>query len=189
MVTKGLDFAGVQVVGILNADTLINFPDFRSSERAFDMMMQVAGRAGRRSGKGIVAVQTYQPEHPLIQHLIAHDYSGFYDMELADRQRYTYPPFSRLIYIYLKHRDERTLETIASTYGQKLRELFGNRVYGPEEPTVSRIQLLYIRKLMLKVEANASMKKVKEILRELFEYMHSMPAMKGTTIYYDVDPM
>jgi len=189
MVTKGLDFAGVSLVGILNADVLINFPDFRSTERAFNMMMQVAGRAGRRSGRGIVAVQTYQPEHPVITRLLKHDYLGFYDMEIEDRRRYTYPPFSRMIYIYLKHRDERTVDQIAVTYGYKLRELFGTRVYGPEEPAVSRIQSLYIRKLMLKVETGASMKKVKAILRELFEYMHQLPEMKGVMIYYDVDPM
>lgn len=189
MVTKGLDFAGVSLVGILNADVLINFPDFRSTERAFNMMMQVAGRAGRRSGRGIVAVQTYQPEHPVITRLLKHDYRGFYDMEIEDRRRYTYPPFSRMIYIYLKHRDERTVDQIAVTYGYKLRELFGTRVYGPEEPAVSRIQSLYIRKLMLKVETGASMKKVKAILRELFEYMHQLPEMKGVMIYYDVDPM
>ena len=189
MVTKGLDFAGVSLVGILNADTLINFPDFRSTERAFNMMMQVAGRAGRRSGRGTVAVQTYQPEHPVIAKLLEHDYRGFYDMEIEDRRRYTYPPFSRMIYIYLKHRDERTVDQMAVTYGYKLRELFGTRVYGPEEPAISRIQSLYIRKLMLKVETGASMKKVKAILRELFEYMHQLPDMKGVMIYYDVDPM
>lgn len=189
MVTKGLDFAGVNLVGILNADALINFPDFRSSERAFNMMMQVAGRAGRRNGRGVVALQTYQPEHPIISHLMTHDYQGFYDMEIEERRRYTYPPFSRLIYIYLKHRDEQTVDDIAVSYGYKLRELFGSRVYGPEEPTVSRIQLMYIRKLMLKVETGASMKKVKDILRTLFEHMHQLPQMKGVTIYYDVDPM
>lgn len=189
MVTKGLDFAGVNLVGILNADTLINFPDFRSSERAFNMMMQVAGRAGRRNGGGIVAVQTYQPEHPLISHLQKHDYNSFYEMEIEDRKRYTYPPFSRLIYIYLKHRDEHTVDDIAVSYGYKLRELFGTRVYGPDEPAVSRIQSLYIRKLMLKIETGASMKKVKEILRSLFEQMHNLPQMKGVAVYYDVDPM
>lgn len=189
MVTKGLDFGGVSLVGILNADTLINFPDFRSTERAFNMMMQVAGRAGRRSGRGTVAVQTYQPDHPVIQRLVEHDYLGFYKMEIEDRRRYTYPPFSRMIYIYLKHRDERTVDMVAETYGYRLRELFGNRVYGPDEPAISRIQALYIRKLMLKIENGASMKKVKEILRTLFEHMHQLPEMKGVMIYYDVDPM
>lgn len=187
MVTKGLDFAGVSVVGVLNADTIINFPDFRSAERSFNMLMQVAGRAGRKSERGLVAVQTSQPEHPVIRFLTADDYTGFFSHELEERRRYNYPPFTRLINIYLKHRSAENLNIIAEIYGRRLRELFGTRVFGPEEPSVGRIQSLYIRKIMLKVEVQASMQKVRNILRELLEHMHTLPQMKGTIVYYDVD--
>lgn len=189
MVTKGLDFAGVSLVAILNADSIINFPDFRANERAFNMLEQVAGRAGRRSEKGNVFVQTSNPNHPVINHLKDHNYAGFYDFEIEERQNFNYPPFTRVIYIYLKHRNNDTLSEIATIYASRMRELFGNRVFGPEEPIISRIQSLYIRKIMLKVEINASMKKVKQILRDTFEQMHQQPRMKGMIIYYDVDPM
>lgn len=189
MVTKGLDFDGVSLVGVINADSIINFPDFRSNERAFNMLEQVAGRAGRRNTRGIVAVQTTQPSNPILTHLANHDYYGFYEMEIEERQRYNYPPFTRLIYIYLKHRDNDTLTELSVIYSNKLRRLFGTRVFGPEEPMIARIQSLYIRKIMLKIEINASMTKVKNILRNLFETMHEDPRMKGLIIYYDVDPM
>lgn len=190
MVTKGLDFAGVSMVGVLNADSLINFPDFRSGERAFNMLMQVAGRAGRRSDSpGIVAIQTAQPDHPIIKYLTSNDYTGFYTHELEERRRFNYPPFTRIINIYIKHRSVENVAIIAELYGRRLRELFGTRVYGPDEPAVSRIQSLYIRRIMLKIEINASMHKVRTILRALFEDMHKNPVMRGTTVYYDVDPL
>ncbi len=189
MVTKGLDFERVSLVGILNADAIINFPDFRSSERAFNMLEQVAGRAGRRGNTGRVVVQTSQPSHPVISFLVGHDYRGFYDYEISQREAFNYPPFTRLIYIYLKHRDQNALDGISAEYAKKLREIFGNRVSGPEEPVVSRVQSLYIRKIMLKIETNASMKRVKELLRGTYLAMHRDPAMKGCVLYYDVDPM
>lgn len=190
MVTKGLDFGRVSVVGILNADAIINQPDFRASERAFNMMSQVAGRAGRRDVKGLVAIQTRQPDHPLFAYVRAHDYRGYYDEEIEERRKYMYPPFSRLIYIYIKHRERAMAEELAIAYGRRLRQLFGNRVLGPEEPTVGRVQTFYIRKLMLKIETAASMKRVKEIMRQTLEEMHAsgMQAAKGAIVYYDVDP-
>lgn len=189
MVTKGLDFDGVSLVGVINADSLINFPDFRATERAFNMLEQVAGRAGRRQAQGIVTIQTTQPSHPILSFLKNHDYKGYYEDEIDERMRFNYPPFTRLIYIYLKHRDNDTLTELSVIYSNKLRELFGNRVFGPEEPMIGRIQSLYIRKIMLKIEVNASMKKVKAILRNTVEQMHQNPRMKGWVIYYDVDPM
>lgn len=190
MVTKGLDFDGVSVVGVLNADAIINFPDFRSAERAFNMLEQVSGRAGRRYKQGQVIVQTSQPNHPILQYLQNHDYKNYYEHELDERRKYCYPPFTKIINVYLKHRDESMLITAASQYGARLKELFGNRVYGPEEPHVSRIQSLYIRKIMLKVETEASMRKVKEILRTTYEsYISQNVQMKALIIYYDVDPM
>lgn len=140
MVSKGLDFGNVKVVGIVDADGMLNMPDFRASERAFNMMEQLAGRAGRREGKGEVIIQTRQPMHPVLEHVAAHDYKGFYSEEITERQRYLYPPFTRLICIYIKHRDPREADSLGVAYGKRLRELFGNRVLGPEEPHVGRVQ-------------------------------------------------
>lgn len=191
MVTKGLDFDRVKSVAIVNADSVINQPDFRASERAFNMIAQVAGRAGRRDMQGEVAIQTRQPSHPLFAPILAHDYKAFFESELEERRKFNYPPFTRLIYIYLKHRDPRALEELAQAYGNRLRQLFGNRIFGPEEPAVGRVQTLYIRKLMLKIEVTASMKKVKEILRATYEEMHAarLSAIRSAIVYYDVDPM
>ena len=190
MVTKGLDFDAVSVVGILNADTMINFPDFRSHERAFDMLEQVAGRAGRAHQQGLVVVQTSQPDHEVIQYVTQHDYEGFYRHELADRKRFGYPPFTKIINIYLKHRDDATVGEVATRYGDLLRRVFGNRVLGPEKPMVARIQNLHIRQIVLKMETSASMSKVKGILRQIYESMIAADArMKGIRLYYDVDPV
>lgn len=190
MVSKGLDFGNVKVVGIVDADGMLNMPDFRASERAFNMMEQLAGRAGRREGKGEVIIQTRQPMHPVLEHVAAHDYKGFYSEEITERQRYLYPPFTRLICIYIKHRDPREADSLGVAYGKRLRELFGNRVLGPEEPHVGRVQSFFIRKIMLKVELNASMKKVKEILRNTLIEMHEArnSAIRTAVVYYDVDP-
>lgn len=188
MVTKGLDFDNVSLVGVLNADTLINFPDFRSAERAFNMLEQVAGRAGRRKQRGIVVVQTTQPSHPVINYLQAHNYLGFYNHELEERRRFNYPPFTRVINIYLKHREEEPLIRASALYAERLRSLLGNRVFGPDEPHVSRIQSLYIRKIMLKVEVEASMVKVKALLRQVYESFMENKEFRSLMVYYDVDP-
>ncbi len=189
MVTKGLDFDKVSIVGVLNADTLLNFPDFRSGERAFNMLAQVSGRAGRRNTRGKVVIQTSQPAHPILAFVKAHNYLGYFQHELEERRRFNYPPFTRIINIYLKHRDETTLTIAASQYSQILRQLFGNRVFGPEEPYVGRVQSLYIRKIMLKIEINASMKKVKDILRHTYESFMENKDFRSLQVYYDVDPM
>ena len=188
MVTKGLDFADVDVVGVINADTLIHYPDFRATERAFNMLEQVSGRAGRRDATGRVIIQTRQPEHPVIRHVSSHDYLSFYNEELEERRRYNYPPFTRVINIYLKHRDPERLDTFAKDYASRLTALLGNRVNGPREPQVSRVQSLYIKSIMLKIETEASIIKVKQVLRDLFVDIQSSPATRGFTIYYDVDP-
>lgn len=189
MVTKGLDFADVDLVGVINADTLIHHPDFRSAERAFNMLEQVAGRAGRRDSAGKVMIQTYEPTNAIIDFVCRHDYQGFYDFELAERKAYNYPPFTRVINIYLKHRNMMTLNRFADEYANRLRGLLGNRVNGPKDPTVNRVQSLYIKAIMLKIETEASMQRVKQVLRELFVEMQASPATKGFTIYYDVDPV
>lgn len=189
MVTKGLDFGRVSVVGVINADATINQPDFRSAERAFNMLEQVAGRAGRRGDDGVVVIQTYTPSHPLFGFLVSHDYVGFYNHEIEERRLYNYPPFTRIINIYLKHREQGRLHVLAGAYGRRLRELFGNRVFGPEEPHVARIKQMHIMRIMIKIETEASMKKVKHILRETYLEMDAARALNGAQVYYDVDPM
>ena len=189
MITKGLDFDHVSVVGILSADLMMNYPDFRAHERAFQMMEQVSGRAGRKNRKGVVVLQTSQPESPLIRQVIAHDYEGMYNMQLSERKAFSYPPYTRLIYIYLKHRDETLLQELSVRYTSLLREVFGARVLGPDNPPVARIQSLYIRKVVLKMELSASMPKVKEILKQVYENMLVDDRFKTLLLYYDVDPM
>ena len=190
MVTKGLDFDGVSIVGILNADQMINFPDFRASERAFDMLEQVSGRAGRAHKQGKVIVQTYDPSNPIIGFVQNHDYEGFYQHELAEREKFGYPPFKRIINIYLKHRDDATVGEVAVRYSNMLRQVFGNRVMGPERPLVGRVQNLYIRQLVLKMENQASMPKVKIILRQIYENLIKIDGrMKSVRLYFDVDPV
>lgn len=188
MVTKGLDFGDVDVVGVINADTLIHYPDFRATERAFNMLEQVSGRAGRRDSTGRVLIQTRQPEHPVLKHVSNHDYISFYGEELEERRRYNYPPFTRVINIYIKHRDPDKLNTFATDYAERLTALLGNRVNGPREPQVSRVQSLYIKSIMLKIETEASIVKVKQVLRDLYIEMQASPTSRGFTIYYDVDP-
>ena len=190
MVTKGLDFDAVSIVGILNADTMINFPDFRSHERAFDMLEQVSGRAGRAHKQGQVIIQTSKPDHDVIKYVQAHDYEGFYNHELADRKKFGYPPFTKVINIHLKHRDDATVGELAVRYSGLLRQVFGTRVLGPMTPLVARVQNLYIRQVTLKMETAASMTKVKGILRTLYEQMLAADArMKSIRLYYDVDPI
>lgn len=190
MVTKGLDFAGVSAVAVVNADTMLNLPDFRATERGFNMIEQVAGRAGRRDIRGTVAIQTYNPLNPVFSRLLSHDYIGFFKEQIEERRRFNYPPFTRIIYIILKHHDSHEIEDIAQEYGRRLRQLLGTRVNGPDTPFVARVQSQYIRRLMLKIETEASMSRVKVVLRDLYEQMHVVKsAMKGATIYYDVDPV
>ena len=189
MVTKGLDFGHVSVVGILSADTLLNYPDFRAHERAFQMMEQVAGRAGRKSRQGTVILQTAQPQHPVIAQIMRHNYAGMYATQIAERQQFNYPPFTRLIYIYLKHRDEAILDAAAKNYAQRLYPVFGHRLSDPHTPPVARIQLLYIRRIMLKIEHTASLKKVREILRQIQDSVTDDPRFRALTVYYDVDPL
>lgn len=190
MVTKGLDFEKVKVVGVINADTLLNFPDFRSDERAFNMLEQVAGRAGRRNGtRGKVIIQTTRPDDPVLKFVKDHDYQGFYHHEIIERKRYSYPPFTKVIGIYLKNKDSVMADRAATAMTMKLREIFGCRILGPVKPFVSRVALWYIQSIMLKVEAGASMSKVKRLLRECYVAISGLPEMKATMIYYDVDPV
>lgn len=189
MVTKGLDFEKVKVVGVINADTILNFPDFRSNERAFNMLEQVSGRAGRRKEKGTVFIQTTKPADTVLKHVKNHDFLSFYNEEIKERKKYAYPPFTKIINIYLKNKDSRSCDIGAVILTNTLREIFGNRVLGPEKPFVSRVALWYIQSIMLKVEAGASMKKVKDILRASIARIAEIPEIKSSQIYFDVDPV
>ena len=191
MVTKGLDFAGVSVVGVINADAQIHQPDFRATERAFNMLSQVSGRAGRRpdSPRGIVAIQTWNPQHPVLQYIAANNYIGFYEHEIEERRAFIYPPFSRIILIHVRGANEDSVVAASETFAVSLRKLFGNRVFGPDVPSVARVKSLYIRTIMLKVEVNASMSRVKAILREALVSLLASQRFPGVSVIYDVDPM
>ena len=189
MVSKGLDFGDVTTVGVLNADTLLNFPDFRSNERAFNMLEQVAGRAGRRKEKGAVMIQTVNPQHEVLKFVKAHDYVSFYESEIQERNKFGYPPFAKVINIYLKNRDALACDRGAVTFSNALRNVFGDRVLGPEKPFVSRVATFYLQSIMLKIESGASMKKVKDLLRSILAGIASNPDIKSSVVYYDVDPV
>lgn len=188
MVSKGLDFEKVTVAAVLNADSLLNFPDFRSNERAFNVLEQVAGRAGRRQKKGKVFIQTTDPENPILDFVKRHDYSAYYEREIESRRKLLYPPFSRIVNIYIKNKDPHDADAAAMLMAQALRNTFGARVLGPQKPFISRIATYYLQAIMLKIEASASMSKVKHILRTLYESLARDPRIKSSVIYYDVDP-
>lgn len=189
MVSKGLDFDHVSVVGILNADTMLNYPDFRSYERAFQLMAQVSGRAGRKNKRGRVVLQTKSIDHPIIHQVIANDYEEMVGGQLAERQMFHYPPYYRLVYVYLKNKNEGLLDQMALVMAEKLKAVFGSRVLGPDKPPVARIQMLFIKKIVVKIEQNAPMNQVRELLLRIQREMVEDERFKSLIIYYDVDPM
>ena len=189
MVSKGLDFDHVSVVGILNADTMMNYPDFRAYERAFQLMAQVAGRAGRKNKRGRVVLQTKSIDHPIIPQVMRNDFEGMVAGQLAERQLFRYPPYYRLVYVYLKHRNEQLLDVMAQTMAAKLRAVFGARVLGPDKPPVARIQTLFIRKIVLKIETNAPMARARQLLVQVQQEMVAEDRFKSLIVYYDVAPM
>ncbi|MBR3877874.1 MAG: primosomal protein N' [Bacteroidaceae bacterium] len=189
MVSKGLDFDNVAVVGIINADTLLNYPDFRAMERAFQLMSQVAGRAGRKNGQGKVFLQTRMSDAPVIPQIVRNDYMQFYDQQLSERMLFHYPPFYRLVYIYIKHRYVRVLEEFSEIFGKQMREIFDYRVLGPDLPPIARIKQLYIRKIVLKVENSLSQYKVNEVLQNLQQAYCNMPRYRSIVMFYDIDPL
>ena len=188
MVSKGLDFEHVSVVGILDADTMMNFPDFRSHERAFQLMAQVAGRAGRKHKQGLVVLQTRSKEAPVIHQVMTNNYQALYDDQLAERLLFRYPPYYRLVYIYLKHRQADLVDTLAHEMAEHLRLVFGDRILGPDAPPVARVQTFYIRKFMLKMETSASLPKVRQQLSLIRERMLADARFRSCVIYFDVDP-
>lgn len=189
MVSKGLDFDRVSVVGILNADSLLNYPDFRSYERAYQLMAQVAGRAGRKNRQGLVILQTKSPDLPLIHEVVTNDYRQMYEEQLEERRLFNYPPFDRLVYVYLKHRKEEVAEQAAAVLAGWLRAGLGDRILGPDKPPVGRIQRLFIKKIVVKIAQGTSMPKVRGYLLQLQRALLEDERFRSLVVYYDVDPM
>jgi len=189
MVTKGLDFDNVSIVGIMNADNMISFPDFRSYERSFQLMAQVSGRAGRKNKRGKVIIQTYNPYHSVIQDVIGHDYSSMYKSQILERRNFMYPPFYRLIHISLKHKDARMLNDGARELSIILREHLGKRILGPEYPLVARIKNLYIKRILVKLERDDTLAKNKDTILELLDEFNRSSLYRNIRIQIDVDPV
>ncbi len=188
MVTKGLDFDNVGLVGVLNADMILRFPDFRSHERAYQLMSQVAGRAGRKDRPGKVVIQSYKPDHWVIQKVVQHDYVGMYEAEIEARKLFLYPPFYRLIEFTVKHRDSEKADKAGLLLAQGLKLHFGDRILGPQRPHVSRINNIYLTKVMLRFERNASPAKVKIKVAEVIKSVMEESEVSGIRINTDVDP-
>lgn len=189
MISKGLDFDNVSVVGILDADTMLNYPDFRAYEHAFMMMSQVSGRAGRKGSQGLVILQTRDPQAPVIRQVVAHDYEGFADQQMRERALFHYPPYYHLVYVFLKHKHDDVVEHAAQDLGRLLRQWFSGRVLGPDKPAVARVKTLHIRKIMLKLENGIDLPRVRECLRLAQRQVSADSRYGGLAVYYDVDPM
>jgi len=189
MVTKGLDFDNVSIVGIMNADNMISFPDFRSYERSYQLMEQVSGRAGRKNKQGKVIIQTYNPYHSVIQDVIAHNYQSMYQSQILERRNFKYPPFYRLIHLTLKHKDVRILNDGARELALILRDKMGNRILGPEYPLIARVKNLYIKRILIKLERNENLNNNKEQILEMLGTFRSLPIYKSIRIQIDVDPV
>lgn len=189
MVTKGLDFERVSIVGILNADNMLNFPDFRAHERAFQLMAQVSGRAGRKHKRGLVILQTTAPDHPVVGQVLHNDYAAMYAVQTTERQQFNYPPYHRLIQISLRHKDVQIVKQAAYEMGNRMRAVFGTRLLGPVDPPIGRIQNLFIKQLILKIENEASPAKAKEIISNISDSILQESRFKSVRIGIDVDPM
>lgn len=189
MVSKGLDFDKVSVVGILNADSMLNYPDFRAYEHAFTMMAQVAGRAGRKGKRGLVLLQTKSPELPVIGQVVRGDTDGFYSELMEERQLFRYPPFYHIINVYLRHKDEPTVTAAAEAMGTLLRRWFGDRVLGPDKPSVAKVKSMNIRKMVVKLENGLDRGKVRLYINRGKDAVLQDNRYKSVTVYFDVDPL
>lgn len=188
MVAKGLDFDNLNLIGVINADTLLGYPDFRAYERSFQLLAQVAGRAGRRADQGSVCIQTYDAENRIIKQVVNNDYLGMYNDEIAERERFLYPPFSRMIFLYIKHKDSHVLDRAATTLANTLKSKFGQRVLGPEQPLVSRVRNFYIKQIIIKADKHTAIQKVKNALKETLTEFNATKEFKSVLIQIDVDP-
>ncbi len=188
MISKGLDFENLTVVGILNADTMLNFPDFRAHERGYQLMEQVSGRAGRRQKQGKVVIQTADPANRIIRLVLRHDYEGMFRMQAEERKAFNYPPFCRLVRINIKHKDRALLNHYAELLGNDLKAIFGKRVLGPEFPLISRVQLWYIKTILIKIEREKPHAKAKHLIVEAINRLESEKGASSLKMAIDVDP-
>ena len=189
MVSKGLDFDRVSVVGILNADAMLNYPDFRAYEHAFMMMAQVSGRAGRKGQRGKVFLQTKNKDLAIIRQVVGNDYQGFYEALLEERRMFSYPPFHRLVYVFLRHRHDDVVETAGIEMGSRLRQGLGDRILGPDKPSIARVKNLHIRKIVIKLENGIDQKAVRLYLRTVQQQLLQDKRYAALQVYYDVDPL
>lgn len=188
MITKGLDFSGVTVVGILNADTMLNYPDFRAYEQAFQMLSQVSGRAGRRDERGLVILQTKSADLPVIQQVVAGDFQTFARDLLEERSMFRYPPFYHLVYVYLRHRNEQLVDSAAIEMASRLRQAFADRVLGPDKPAVARVKTESIRKIVIKLEQGINLPLARQCMAEARIQLLQDKRYAAMTVFFDVDP-
>lgn len=188
MITKGLDFSGVTVVGILNADTMLNYPDFRAYEQAFQMLSQVSGRAGRRDERGLVILQTKSADLPVIQQVVAGDFKTFVRDLLEERSMFRYPPFYHLVYVYLRHRNEQLVDSAAIEMASRLRQAFADRVLGPDKPAVARVKTESIRKIVIKLEQGINLPLARQCMAEARTQLLQDKRYAAMTVFFDVDP-
>ena len=188
MVAKGLDFDKVTLIGVINADALLNYPDFRAFERSYQLLAQVAGRAGRRDKQGKVCIQAYNSNHRIIKQVINNEYIEMYNDELLERKQFLYPPFSRLIFVNVKHKDADVLNAAANRLALILRNQLGKRVLGPEQPLVARVRNYYLKQIIIKTERDAPIQKVKTILKESITNFNTEKFFKSVITQIDVDP-
>lgn len=189
MVSKGLDFGNVSVVGILNADSMLNYPDFRATEHAYMMMAQVSGRAGRKGRQGLVVLQTKSPEAAVIQQVVDNDYEAMFSDIMEERETFCYPPFCHVVYVYVKHRDEAVADSAALLMGGFLRQWFQHRILGPDKPAVARVKSMCIRKLVVKLESGVNLSTAKEYLRKAQQVLVADSRFRLVQVYFDVDPL
>ncbi|MGE0088804.1 MAG: primosomal protein N' [Bacteroidales bacterium] len=189
MISKGLDFDNVQLVGIMNADNMLNYPDFRSHERSFQLMAQVSGRAGRKHRQGKVLIQTNNPTHPILHWIMDNNYQEFYQSQLIERKEFNYPPFCRLINIHLKHKNQQIVSDATELLAENLRKIFGKRILGPHSPIIGRMHNLYIKSILLKVERKSSFAKAKELLKTEIEKIKTVESFRSVSVNIDVDPL
>jgi primosomal protein N' (replication factor Y) len=188
MLSKGLDFSNVTLVGVLDADQMLNFPDFRAFERSFQLISQVSGRAGRREKRGKVIIQTMEPGHPVIQYILNSDYEGLYTEQMEERQLFGYPPFRRMIQVTFQHKVPSILDGAADLVARDLKTIFASRVLGPQYPPVRKTHNTFRKQIILKIEREASYERARELLKEVLDRLSANVVFRSVRIYVDVDP-
>jgi primosomal protein N' (replication factor Y) len=188
MLTKGLDFSKVSLVGVLDADQMLHFPDFRAFERSFQLIHQVSGRAGRRKKRGKVIIQTMDPTHPVIQYIYQGDYEGLYADQMDERELFGYPPFRRMIRISFRHKIPSILDGATELVAKELKEIFSSRVLGPQYPPVRKTHNTFQKQIILKIEKEASYERARELLKEVLQGIHQNEVYRSVRYSIDVDP-